>query len=531
MTTNSDVTLAVIADHRAENLADTLTSIQCNTSYPHRLLLIDDGCYTEPNPDPRLIGKDRVLRNPYRRGFAACANHLLTNSETPYIAILRGGVHVTPGWLSRLIQTLKADPRHGIAGPSTSFAWNEQQVVEQPDWTAADIEAYARTLHARHGDKTEYLDELHSIGDFCYSFKRELVARIGYFDEGYGRGPCAEIDYNTRAARAGYKCVWVRGAYVHRFSRAAAAIAEEESLVESSKRRYQEKYCGLKLGLEGCCARRFEHCLGEACRYFAPRSLIEDLTFPMPAPPAGPTVKPLVSCIMPTCNRGIYANQAIRFFSEQDYPERELIIVDDGNEWIAGDVPTVPNVRVIKLARRASIGEKRNIAVRESRGEFIVHWDDDDWYGRSRISYQLAPLLADDADITGLDTPFVYDLRRNQFWLIDEKLHARMMVLDVTGGTLAYCKAFWQSVAGYPEISLAEDAAFLQSMVRAGARLLRLPNRGLYVYVRHGTNTWAFDCGTYRDPRGWRKLPSPDFIPPADIAFYASLRQAGLVGV
>jgi len=40
---------------------------------------------------------------------------------------------------------------------------------------------------------------------------------------------------------------------------------------------------------------------------------------------------PLVSCIMPTTGRPRWAQQAIRYFSRQDYPNRELVILDGGN--------------------------------------------------------------------------------------------------------------------------------------------------------------------------------------------------------
>ena len=39
--------------------------------------------------------------------------------------------------------------------------------------------------------------------------------------------------------------------------------------------------------------------------------------------------EPLVSCIMPTANRRAFVPQAIHYFLQQDYPRRELIILDE----------------------------------------------------------------------------------------------------------------------------------------------------------------------------------------------------------
>jgi len=41
---------------------------------------------------------------------------------------------------------------------------------------------------------------------------------------------------------------------------------------------------------------------------------------------------PLISCIMPTYNRRPFLPLALRCFLDQDYPNKELIIVDDGED-------------------------------------------------------------------------------------------------------------------------------------------------------------------------------------------------------
>lgn len=61
----------------------------------------------------------------------------------------------------------------------------------------------------------------------------------------------------------------------------------------------------------------------------------------------------------------------------------------------------------------------------------------------------------------------------------------------------------------YPEVNLAEDAAFLRDAMRRGRRLARLANPGLFVYVRHGRNAWQFEAVharaiVRRSPRGMR---------------------------
>jgi glycosyltransferase involved in cell wall biosynthesis len=175
----------------------------------------------------------------------------------------------------------------------------------------------------------------------------------------------------------------------------------------------------------------------------------------------------------------------------------------------------------LRLSPGQTIGAKRNLACRLAQGEIIAQWDDDDWYAPGRISAQVAPLLAGEADISGLAADVFFDLQRWAFWRCTPELHRRLFVEDVHGGTLVFHRRVWEQLAQYANASLAEDATFLRAALRRGARLRRLPGQDLFIYLRHDRNAWAFACGQYLDPHGWQRVPEPP-LPPADRAFYAA---------
>src|SRR5260221_301127 len=60
---------------------------------------------------------------------------------------------------------------------------------------------------------------------------------------------------------------------------------------------------------------------------------------------------PMVTCIMPTANRRPFVAQAIRYFLAQDYPEKELVIVDDGSDSVADLAAACDCLRYFKLDR------------------------------------------------------------------------------------------------------------------------------------------------------------------------------------
>jgi glycosyltransferase involved in cell wall biosynthesis len=242
-------------------------------------------------------------------------------------------------------------------------------------------------------------------------------------------------------------------------------------------------------------------------------------------PPPGP----LISCIMPTFNRRSFIGLALSCFREQTYRNRELIVVDDGNDSIADLVRDEPAVRYFRVDQRLPIGAKRNRACTEARGDLIAHWDDDDWYGVDRLERQAAPILRGDADITGLENRFVLQMPDRRFWTVEPRLHQSMFVGDVHGGTLVFRRAIWVDGVRYPETNLAEDARLLQLALARGRRLVKLPNQGSFVYMRHSRNAWRFETGSFLDPSGWRESSAPSGFTHDRLEAYAAA-AASLAG-
>lgn len=210
--------------------------------------------------------------------------------------------------------------------------------------------------------------------------------------------------------------------------------------------------------------------------------------------------------------------RALSYFLRQDYPRKELLIVYDH----LGDLPenlTDPRIVLVPGRPGMSIGAKRNHAVHHAAGALIAQWDDDDWHAPQRLSAQLAPLLAGTADISGLCGTLFLSTAEGQCWQASTDLFARLFVENIHGGTLAYRRSVWEHLARYPDSSLREDADFLQAAIRKGARLGRVPGRELFIYVRHGDNSWQFRAGHYLDAAQWRRVPAPACLG-ADAAWY-----------
>ena len=509
-------------------LRATLAALDAHTAPGFELLLLPDG--PDPSASAALAGLGGIAQSATvtAAGAPACFNRLAKTTSAETLVLLESGTIVSPGWLDKLLATLDADTRHGLACPSTNRAWNQLAVFLDAQGDDAAIARTAAAADRQFGAAWRSLAPLWDVGDFCLAVRRGVIDAIGPADEAYGQGPCWELDYAARARQAGFISVWAQGAYVFRHPFTARRQRDEARLFEASRHRYQDKFCGLRLS--GARTTYARHCRGEACRHFAttahPRSAVAGRA-PAPDPieralakPNAPR-QPLVSCIMPTSGRPEWLAQAIRYYQRQDYPNRELVIVDAGAESANAIIPDDPSIRYHRIQARSTIGAMRNTACGLARGDIIIHWDDDDWYAPNRITAQVQPILDDRADITALTGTLFFDLDRWQFWRCAPGLHRRLFLQDVHGGTLAFRRSLFGAPNRYPEVSLAEDAWFLQRAVQQGGRLARLPADGLFVYLRHAGNAWAFRCGAYLDPAGWRRVTEPGELA-NDRTFYAA---------
>ncbi len=186
---------------------------------------------------------------------------------------------------------------------------------------------------------------------------------------------------------------------------------------------------------------------------------------------------------MPTADRRTFVPRAIAQFLAQDYPNREIVVLDDGRDPVEDLMPPDPRVRYVREERRSPLGVKRNRACELARGDVIVHWDDDDWSASWRVRYQIEQLEAAGVDACGLDRVLFYDPASAEGW---EYTYPRGGAPWVYGATLAYTKAFWRRNP-FPPLGVGEDSRFLWAPVPK--RVLALDDRSWFVATVHASNT------------------------------------------
>lgn len=221
----------------------------------------------------------------------------------------------------------------------------------------------------------------------------------------------------------------------------------------------------------------------------------------------------MVSCIMPTRNRRRFVAQAIWYFLRQDYPHRELIILDDGEDAIHDLVPPDDRLRYVRLERPLSLAAKRHLGCGLARGELIAHWGDDDWIASERLSKQIHALLNSGADVCGTHNLLHYRLEAGE-----ARLFHGSPAEPLADYTLVYRKSAW---AASHNDSLDDGGAFVRNLPQE--RVCHLPDLSLYVRVLHRGNSGTYDLVDQR----WeiRLFDELIHIIGVDLDYYAELRN------
>ena len=101
-------------------------------------------------------------------------------------------------------------------------------------------------------------------------------------------------------------------------------------------------------------------------------------------------IKPQVSVIIPTYNRGWIIKEAIDSVLAQDYTEFELIVVDDGSTDHTSDVlDSYGDVIKVFSQKNKGVSAARNRGIEEASGTFIAFLDSDDLWLSQKLSVQI----------------------------------------------------------------------------------------------------------------------------------------------
>jgi glycosyltransferase involved in cell wall biosynthesis len=208
--------------------------------------------------------------------------------------------------------------------------------------------------------------------------------------------------------------------------------------------------------------------------------------------------RPLVSALMPTCNRRDFIPRAIRCFLSQDYSNLELIILDDGTDPIRDLLPADPRIKYFHESPKKIHGPKMNRCFELAQGEYGVVFDDDDWYSANRISRQVQPMIDNPLlQATGTSTLYYYRWGTQEAWCYSNPPGIAWLA------SIAVRRTAWEQNR-WEELSAGSDWQFQRKLAPGTALDLKDPS--LIVASVHATNACRKTLGREYTRMPWETI-------------------------
>lgn len=146
-------------------------------------------------------------------GWVKACNELM-QAVTTDVILLNDDTIMISDVVTELREMAYSKPEIGIVG-GKSLSPDGSMINNYGVYVAVD----GNTAHKHYGKPRESIkapEAQQAVEGSCIYIKREVIDKIGYFDEGFGMGYREEVDYCFSARMAGYKVISCPTAeYIH----------------------------------------------------------------------------------------------------------------------------------------------------------------------------------------------------------------------------------------------------------------------------------------------------------------------------
>lgn len=111
-------------------------------------------------------------------------------------------------------------------------------------------------------------------------------------------------------------------------------------------------------------------------------------------------MEPLISIVIPNYNGVRFIDEALKSALEQDYPNKEVIVVDDGSSDGSRELLRTYRDK-IKLIETDNVGAAaaRNAGILVAKGPLIALLDSDDIWLKNKLTLQIKKMISGNADL------------------------------------------------------------------------------------------------------------------------------------
>ncbi len=131
VTERPELSVVVLAWDNLMMTQQFVESVRRHTDVPYELIVVDNGSQPEAAAYARAAA-DTAVCNATNLGFSRGMNQGLAAARAPIVAFCNNDTVLPERWASRLVETVRAQPRAAIVVPAVTNARNPVNVREQP---------------------------------------------------------------------------------------------------------------------------------------------------------------------------------------------------------------------------------------------------------------------------------------------------------------------------------------------------------------------------------------------------------------
>ena len=239
------VSVIVVTHDGGPLVAACLRALRHNTPWPGLEVIVVDNGSSDATRALLAAHVERdgivLVENAKNRGFAPAANQGLARSSGEIVVLLNDDTVVGPGWLSRLVAHLEADPNLGLVCPVTNEIGNEAKIPVSYT-TYEEMERFAVDRAFGHAGARRPVE---TVALFCAAARRATLARVGFLDERYAVGMFEDDDLSRTLALAGFGRAVADDSFVHHIGQASFSKLGDSTYLatwEANRKRFEEKW-------------------------------------------------------------------------------------------------------------------------------------------------------------------------------------------------------------------------------------------------------------------------------------------------
>ncbi len=233
------VTIVIPSYNDIPLLKKCLRSINDTTKFIKvKVVIIDDYCHEENSLKLKELESPyvKILFRKSNGGFSKAVNTGMKAVKSGDIILLNSDTIAKHGWLESLqFATRKYDPKIGIAGPK--LIYKNGLIQSAGSFHHRELQEWFDHYYKMKSEDTPLAnvpEHVIAVTGACMYIKREVIDKIGYFDEKFGMA-FEDIDYCLRAWKAGFRSFYVPTAKLIHLESATRGKEQGEREKQSQK--------------------------------------------------------------------------------------------------------------------------------------------------------------------------------------------------------------------------------------------------------------------------------------------------------